>query len=194
VVKKKPKSGFDVGARDPGGPASAPSDRTTGFLLAPKFFGSFSLSGPEGHGVRGAIEIGYRLPVLSRLFGLSLEPGFGGTWGSPPITGEGTATGQALLFGLPLLVSANVVLGPGLLRGLIGPSLDWTRLVSDTSARVVTDVLLGLGLHAGVGYGILLGPGALGLELRYRLSNIGVAGRAYASSALCVGVSYVFTP
>jgi hypothetical protein len=98
------------------------------------------------------------------------------------------------MLSIPTLASVNLLLGPGLFRALVGPSLDWSRLVTTTSLRTITDTLVSVGLAAGASYGILLGPGALGLEIRYRLTSVAADGRAYPSSAIIIGMSYVLTP
>ncbi|MCC6807795.1 MAG: hypothetical protein IT381_10245 [Deltaproteobacteria bacterium] len=167
---------------------AAVEDRLDGrFIIAPKLAAGYSVAPPAGFALRGALELGYRLPFLRGLVGLSIEPGVGGAW---------VAGRAGVAFSVPLLLSANIVAGPGMLRVLAGPALDWQRVEIPIAEENVSDETFALGLAAGVSYGLVLGTevatGVAGIEARYRVANVGVGGVVTTSHVLMLGLVYAF--
>ena len=149
---------------------ASPWAASHGVLVAAKV-GVFAGSGPAPVMASFSAELGWAAPWLSRLFGLSLEPGFAYSQ-LTRTTVVGRVQQRNLGFSMPVLLSANREMGPGLGRVLVGPVLyvfDGRSRGTpgfDTTGFDTTQVAIGA--DAGVSYLLWLGPGGLGLDLRYR--------------------------
>jgi hypothetical protein len=189
VAPKKPKAGQASEAMSEQEiRAQAPK---LGLILGPKIGGAFGVAGPLGISILIAAELGYRLPVLNRLLSISLEPSF-----SNPSTSRatelGTLKGPALAVSIPLLIGANVAAGPGLVRALLGPSFDWLQSQASVAGFEFNDTATALGATLAVSYLFNLGPGGLGVELRYHVTAPRVANQNAISHIIGISAAYVF--
>jgi len=162
-----------------------------GVIVGPKLGGAFPVAGPLGPSLFAAVEIGYRLPVLKRILSLSLEPNFSNP-SSARATELGTLKGPTLSVSVPLLVGANVEAGPGLVRVLAGPSFDWAQSDTQVAGFAFSETSTALGVSVSAGYLVHLGPGGLGIELRYHATAPRVAASNSISHLLGVTAAYVF--
>lgn len=165
--------------------------RERALLVGVKGGALFLTSGPLSLGGFGGVEVGYRLPFAHRFLGIGAELWAATGWGSLG-TPLGREQASAFLLGVPLWLSANVSLGPGLLRVLVGPQFDY--IDARLSLASVHDAQRGIGLAAacGAAYLFVLGPGALGLEARYSYLPYGAGSVTYDSHAFFVMLDYSF--
>jgi hypothetical protein len=185
----KPKK-TKVQAKLPPPPVSRDPSRI-GLVLAPKFGAVVGLVGQLKLGVSAAAELGYRLPVLKRTLGFSIEPTFHNPSGDEN-TAIGTSHATSLYFSLPILVTGNLELGPGMLRVLVGPDLDWLSITTTLRSVTLENSGFALGLRVGVSYGFFLGPGTLGLEIGYRYLPYAIGQRTVDGHALVLHAMYAF--
>ncbi len=162
-----------------------------GLVLGVKVGAAFATDPNLSPAVVAAIEVGYRLPVWGRRLGLSVEPSFANP-GAQRSTAAGTAKGPAFALSVPLLVTLNVQLGPGLVRAMAGPSIEWAAIDVKVSQFTFNERVVGIGAQLTASYLFRLGPGGLGLELRYRVSPLSIASRTFVSHAIGVTAAYVF--
>lgn len=165
----------------------APWSQSSGFFLAAKV-GGFAGSGP--YGLTAGAEVGYAAPFMERAFALSLDPSF--IYGQASSTSvAGNISQRHLGFALPLLLSFNRQLGPGLFRVLAGPTL----FVLDGQSRVAgagfdtTNVTIGA--DAGLAYHYWMGPGGLGLAVRYRAMPYTDVNRTVVGHGVVAELSYL---
>lgn len=166
-------------------------DGKSGLIIGAKLGAGVGMAGPLGASVFAAVELGYRLPAAGRLLGVSLEPSFGNP-SAAVATPLGFARGPASWLSVPLLVSANVALGPGLLRVFAGPSIDAIWSHSEVAGFRHTDAVVSLGAAVGAGYFFNLGPGALGVDVRYRATSVRVTGADALTHSMAVAAGYLF--
>jgi hypothetical protein len=162
-----------------------------GLVLGVKAGAAFATDPNLSPSVLAAIELGYRFPVWERRLGVSIEPSFANPQ-TQRATEAGTAKGPAFALSIPVLLTLNVALGPGLVRAMAGPSIEWAAIDVKVSSFVFNERVLGLGAQLSAGYLFRLGPGGLGLELRYRVSPLSIASRTFLSHAIGVTAAYVF--
>ncbi|MCC6808862.1 MAG: hypothetical protein IT381_15655 [Deltaproteobacteria bacterium] len=183
-------------------PASAPTEvelaappsravKPLGLVIGAKIGAAFAATGGLATAVLAAVELGYRFPVWERRIGVSIEPAFSNP-SAVRSTELGTVRGTTFALSVPLLASVNVELGPGLIRALAGPSLEWVASQAALRQFTFNERVTGVGAAITAGYVFHLGPGALGLELRYRVSPTRVAAQAILSHTIGVTAAYVF--
>ncbi|MCC6810938.1 MAG: hypothetical protein IT381_26145 [Deltaproteobacteria bacterium] len=160
--------------------------RDRGFHIGLKAQG-FAQSGPLRGGPGGALEIGYRFPMIGRRLGLMLEPSFTGLWGS-----DSARASIGWWLAIPLGLTYHEPAGPGLFRISAAASLDLVSSDTTLADGPVHDQFLTVGAAAGIGYVIAAGPGGLILELRYRLLAYVVAGTQNVGHGGTFSLGYSF--
>ena len=165
--------------------------REYGFVVGAKLGAAFATDAGLSPSVLVAVEAGYRFPFWQRRLGVSLEPSFANPQ-TRRATEAGTVSGPAFALSIPVLVTLNVELGPGLVRAMAGPSFEWAAINTTVNAFEFKERLLGIGAQISAGYLFHLGPGGLGVEVRYRLSPLSIASRTLLSHAIGVTAAYVF--
>jgi len=147
--------------------------------------GALSIGGFAG------VEVAYRLPFANRFLGIGTEVWAAGLSGSLA-TPLGHEKASAFVLGVPLWVSGNVSLGPGLLRVMAGPQFDYIDAHLSLAALHDNQSGVGLAFAFAAAYLFTLGPGALGLEARYSYLPYGAATVVYSANAFFVALDYSF--
>ena len=161
------------------------------WMIGLRAFGDWGLSAPMVAGLRISAEVGYRLPFARRLVGISLEPAFVASWSRGTLP-TGQVLAQSFGVSVPLLISANVIAGPGIFRVAAGPSFEWSKFNAALDGFSTDAQALGLGATGGVSYGLCIGLGLLTAEARYSLRPERFIGNQHLRHGVLLGVGYVF--
>jgi len=169
----------------------APAERLT-FHVGPRvsFFYNFGAVTTA----RGALELGYRIPVLTHFVGFALSVGYytAAVEASDP---DGQMTLQSRLHGVPMDLVGTFVFTTDLvdLYAGAGPSLDLgytTVQLSGYPDLVHSTVDFGLVVVAGAER--MLGPGAVFVDARYALTTESSGAIEHNPGGLNIGLGYRF--
>jgi len=172
----------------------------TRLLLGASGSGFMLLSGPMATGFDGKLELGLRFGAWRRSLGLSLTPTVlalqardkpSGPSGLAGVDTSGPGTASAFGFGLGLLSSINIDLGPGLFRIAAGPSLHALSTVVRDAEGKHENRTITLGADAGIGYLFRSAIGHLGLMLEGRLIPFRYDNAAYSPVLIGARLAYL---
>jgi len=169
--------------------APAPVVALPHWLIGAVAGGEFAPSGPLRIGGSFRLMLGYIRPKNVDHLGVSFEPEIGFASNGEPRQQRSSG----LLVSLPLVASANLFAGPGLLRVLVGPSVDYYSFGRTSAApHSYTDKGWALGVEAGASYLFDLHAGLLGLDARFHFVPAYLDGVRDNLYLITIGVSYAF--